>query len=63
MEKLKNGFQNLKLTTRIFVTFIGVCIPFIILLSSWAYYIFHYNSKYASLVSNASIVSDFSLDF
>lgn len=63
MEKFKNGFQNLKLTTRIFVTFIIVCIPFIILLSAWAYSTFHYNSKYASLVSNASIVSDFSLDF
>lgn len=61
--KLKHDFQNMKLTTRISMTFIGIFIPVVLLLMAWFSYTFSYNYKYERLVGNASILSDFSLDF
>lgn len=61
--KMKHYFQNMKLTTRISITFMGIFIPVVLLLAAWFSYTFYYNQKYARLVGNASILSDFSLDF
>ncbi len=60
---MKKKFQNLKLSTRISIIFLGVFIPLIIMLGTWFMYVVHYNAMYSRLVHNASALSDFSIDF
>jgi two-component system sensor histidine kinase YesM len=61
--KLRKYFQDMKLTTRITITFAGIFLPIAVLLVLWFLFTFYYNQKYGQLVKNASVVSDFSLDF
>ncbi len=61
--KIKEKFQNLKLATRIALTMLSIFIPISMLLTAWFLYTVYYNHKYDQLAENATILSEFSLDF
>lgn len=56
-------YQNLKLSTRITLTFISAFIPIIVVVCIWLGYVAYNNTEYKRLVANTSVISDFSLDF